>query len=113
MVRKNIKEWLQLDPSNDREANFYRLLAVLKSIDEVAKVNVPLALRYIDEMIVELELAHLKYFDDYDYLHHLKVGKHVVIMYYMKLAENKKYDLTDIAKTEYWKQIKIESPTAV
>lgn len=80
-----IMNWLK--PESDREANYYRLLAILKKIENIVKNDINLALKYLKYLMIEIELAYLKYFDDYEYLQQLKINKYVITSYYIKLKE--------------------------
>ncbi|MCK9574542.1 MAG: hypothetical protein WC979_01410 [Candidatus Pacearchaeota archaeon] len=114
MSEISIKDWANYKEGSDAEANYYLLLAVLKKVSTVSVENKSLGISILKDMMGDLEMAHLEYFEDPNRLKHLLLGKYVVSLFYMNLKHKDKILPLDVmAQKKIWKKIKIESTTAV
>lgn len=109
-MKQNIVKWLNSCVGNDKEANYLRLLALLKEISKLEKYDAIICLR---DMLTDVEIEHQNYFDDFEYLYHIKLGKCVLRKCRDYVLRNEKINFDSFVKEEHWKNIKIESPTAV
>lgn len=108
---KSIQDWLKLTVNDDIESKYYRLLEILKKVNDDAKEDKDASLGTMIDLMIEAEFAHQEFFgDDINRLMHIKLCKYVLELYYIKLRNiENEVDMVKFANKNIYKLIKKSS----
>ena len=87
----------------DIESDYYKLLAILKKINDIAASDIEFAFENLIDILIEIELAHQSYFDESEQLMRIKMCKYILELYHNELKNTEMpIDLGNFAAKEIY-----------